>query len=230
MLIGDQFKGLGLKIYQPEGSYRYNEDSLLLAGFLKNIKKGSLIADLGAGSGLISLITARRFEHVKIYAVEIQKEIFSYLVRNIEYNNLSESIIPLNEDYRNIYKKYHQFFDLVITNPPYRKPDEGRVSRDIKRAISRHETLGTLEELLLASCRILKDKGRICLSYLAERAVDLFYFMREFGLEPKRVLPVYPFSNKNANLIIVEAIKKGGRGLTILPPFFRRDTASSESR
>ncbi len=226
MLTQEQLDKLELKIYQPRKAYRYNEDSVFLASFLDNIKKGSVIADLGAGCGIISLIISKRFEQLKIYAVEIQKEMYSILKKNIKENNLESVIVPLNEDYRFLHRDYHQYFDIVISNPPYRKPTGGRVSKDLQKAMSRHETCGSLEELLVCASRILKDKGRIYLSFLAERMTDLLYNMRENRLEPKKILPVYPFINKNSNLIIVEGVKKGGQGLVILPPFFRRDTLS----
>lgn len=220
----DYIKDFNLKIFQPQKSYRYNEDSILITQFIKNIKPNSVIADLGAGVGIISLILFKKFKSLKFYPIEIQKEIFNYLEKNIEINGAKESFTPLNMDYRDLPKSFNLFFDVIVSNPPYRKPGEGKISKEPSKAISRHETFGSIEELLKTSQRILKDKGKIYLSFLSERLVDLVYYMRYFNLEPKKVLPVYPSKEKNANLILIEGCKKGGKGVIILPPFFRRDT------
>lgn len=228
MLTTEYIEELNLKVFQPEGSYRYNEDSILLAKFIRNIKAGSKVADLGAGVGIILLILARRFDSAFFYPVEIQEEIFNILKKNIEENGLSSRFKALNLDFRLLPDSFNQVFDVVVSNPPYRKRGEGRVSKDIKRAISRHETYGGIEELLQVASRILKDRGKIYLSFLPERLVDLIYVMRDVRLEPKKILPIYPKRDKEANLILVEGVKRGGKGFFILPPFFRRDNFSSQ--
>lgn len=222
----DYIKELNLKIFQPKDSYRYNEDSVLITEFIKNLKPNSIIADLGAGVGIISLLLSKKFESLKFYPVEIQKDLFEYLEKNIEMNGLSENFSPINIDYRNLPKTFNHFFDVVVSNPPYRKRGDGRISKNLSTAISRHETFGGIEDLLRTAERILKDKGKIYLSFLAERLTDLIYFMRKVNLEPKKILPVYPAKNKNANLILIEGVKKGGKGVTIFSPFFRRDISS----
>ncbi|MCX7990596.1 MAG: methyltransferase [Proteobacteria bacterium] len=226
MSTTDYIKDLDLKIFQPVKSYRYNEDSVLIADFIENIKENSKVADLGAGVGIISLLLCKKFKNVSFYPVEIQKQLFEYLKKNIVENNLSDFFQPINLDYRNLPKNFNHFFNVVVSNPPYRKRGEGRVSSNEANAISRHETYGGIEDLLMTSERILKDKGRIYLSFLSERLTDLIYYMRHFNMEPKRIIPIYPKRDKSSNLIIVEGVKKGGKGLTILPPFFRREAFS----
>lgn len=222
----DYIKDLDLKISQPIESYRYNEDSILVCNFIENIKEKSNVADLGAGVGLISLILCKKFNLAKYYPIEIQPELFNYLKKNIDDNSLTPCFEPINLDYRELPKNFNHFFDVVVSNPPYRKEGEGRISKNLTIAISRHEKYGGVEDLIITSARILKDKGRIYVSFLAERLTDLFYYMRHYHIEPKKILPIYPNKEKKANLVLVEGIKKGGKGVTILPPFFRRDISS----
>lgn len=222
MTTSEHIEKLDITISQPKDGYRYSEDSFYLLDFIKKIKKGARVIDIGAGSGILSLALAKRFPDTHIHAVEIQDELFEILKKNIKNNNLCAGITPVNTDYRQIDKRCYSYFDAVITNPPYRAVEEGRISPDAMKAAARHETSGSLRELMESVKKLLKDKGRFYAVYLSERLVEMIHLMRTNSIEPKIIQPVYPKSNAISSFVLIEGMKKGGAGLKLLPPVFRR--------
>jgi tRNA1(Val) A37 N6-methylase TrmN6 len=108
--------------------------------------------------------------------------------------------------------------DVVTCNPPYRKPESGRINPNSSRAIARHEILVSLEDILATARYLLKIKGRFTTVYPAERLIDLLSQSRRFNLEPKRLQVVYPDLHSSAKLVLVETVLEGNPGLEILPP------------
>ena len=117
-------------------------------------------------------------------------------------------------------KKLQGTFDLVLTNPPYRKIGSGRINPLEEKATARHEIKATLEDVLRAAHGLLKDKGRLVMIYPASRAADLIRRMAGFHLEPKRLQFVHSHENDEARLVLVEALKEGHAQVKVLPPLF----------
>lgn len=222
MIEADLLSIHGICITQPENGYRYNEDSLFLANFITKMKRGAKVIDLGAGAGVLSLIVAKRFPNTTIHSVEIEPENFNFLEHNITANNLSNQITPILGDFRKLNKEFYNKFDVVITNPPYREIITGRISPNVSNATARHETFGTLNELISTAKKLLKTGGTFYSVFLSERLVDMLYFMRLYTIEPKEILPVYPKKDKNCAFFLIKGIKGAGKAITILPPVFRR--------
>ncbi|MBU4000921.1 MAG: tRNA1(Val) (adenine(37)-N6)-methyltransferase [Proteobacteria bacterium] len=207
-----------LMVKQYRTGYRFSIDSVLLAGFIEP-NGGLRAADLGAGCGIISLLLAHTHPDMKIYAVEIQKELVGIAVGNVQKNNMELRIEMVQEDIKTLnLKKLGGPVDLVVCNPPYRKVESGKINHNHQKAAARHEIHATLEDFIKASRRVLKVSGRLFMIYPAERSVDLICGMRESGLEPKRIQWVHSRLNSPAKLIMVEAIKGGGPEVRVQKP------------
>lgn len=213
-----QLKAYNLVISQPEKGYRFSVDALLLAEFT-NTTGCETVLEIGAGSGVVSLILARLNPAIFITAIEIQAAMFSHLARNIEFNEVSQRIKPLYGDIMS-YKAFFAAgsFDLVVSNPPFRKPDTGRLCPDPSEAIARHELTLDMEGLVMAARYCLKPGGRFSLIYAAERIVSLLACLVQNRLEPKRIQPIYPSKDANARMILVEAVKDAKEGGRLLAP------------
>ena len=212
-------KDLDLEIRQPQDGYRFSVDALLLADFVK-IKKGSRVIELGAGCDIISLILSKRFPDSHFTAVEIQESLFGLMEENIRINRTS-NITPLLLDMKELPKRFKPgAFDHVVSNPPFRKPDTGRLCLDSQEALSRHEILITLKELLKISCFLLSPGGRFSIVFPAERTAELMTNMSLEKLEPKRLQFVHADEERQARLILAEGVKNGGVETRILPPLF----------
>ncbi len=214
----------GIKIYQNKKGYRFSVDSLLVFSFVK-LSHAKKIADLGAGSGIIGLLLARKYQDSRVYLVELQKGLYENCKKNIEVNGLTERVTALNEDIRLIAKGKviqgleENSFDLIVSNPPFRKVKTGKISPEGERALARHEILMELKDLLKASYRLLKIGGRLCFIYLPERLVEVFINLRNTGLEPKRIRFIHSKLNEEARMVLIEAAKERKPGVIIEQPF-----------
>jgi len=208
-----------IRLYQPKQGYRFSVDSLLLFSFVR-LREVIKIADLGAGSGVIGLLLAKKYPKSSVTLIELQSELYELAKRNILLNNLQERVIALMADIREISNLKNKRFDLVVSNPPFRKPLTGLMSGEMQRAIARHEITLRLEDLIKASSSLLKYHGRLCLIHLPERLSELIETCRVNGLEPKRLRFVHSKPSVEAKMLLLEAVKQGRAGLKIEPPFF----------
>lgn len=203
-----QYKGL--KIIQNKKWFCFGMDSVLLSDFSKDIKRNSVVVDLGAGTGVISILLSGKTEAKKIICVEKQKEMAEIIQRNIQMNNLEKKLELINEDILKLGDKIEEAsIDTVVTNPPYRKQNTGIENENIQKYISKFETTATLQNFISISKRILKDKGQFFMVHRPDRLVDIIEIMRKEKIEPKRIQFVYSQieGDKDAKLVLIEGIK-----------------------
>ena len=208
-----------IKIFQKKNGYRFSIDAVLLAAFVQQLK-GERIIDIGTGSGVVPLMMAKRNPHCKIVGIEIQDSLFDLAVRNVNENDLQNRINIVKHDIKDIKSVFpHESFDIVTANPPYIKADSGRINPQEEKAISRHEIMISLEELIKTVKYLLTPTGKAVVIYPANRAIDLIEGLRRQNIEPKAMQVIYSKVQSEGKLVIVEASnssKKGG--LKILPP------------
>ena len=205
-----------LKMEIPDAQFRLSTDSMVLADFAA-FPKNSRVCDLGCGCGTLSLLLSAKDETLRITGVEILQEPARFAAKNVEENHLSGRISILNADLRSCAALANGSVDGVICNPPYYALGSGADSAKKPLASARSEENCTLPELAAVCGRILKYSGRAFFVYKPERMVDLFAALRENDLEPKRLQFVRHRADKPVCLMLVEARRGGGSGLTLLP-------------
>jgi tRNA1Val (adenine37-N6)-methyltransferase len=216
----DDLLGGRLKIFQKEKGYRFSIDSLLLAHFVY-LKRNDHVIDLGAGSSIISLILACRFESVKVVGVEIQAQLVDMARRSVKLNRLQSKIEIRQGDVKQINDFFDpQSFNVAVFNPPYRKLNSGRINPHEEKAIARHEIMGSLGNFLSSAKYLLRSLGHVFIIYPATRGAELFRQMRNNDIEPKRIRMVHSNILSSAEFILVEGIKNGGEELNVMPPLF----------
>ena len=204
----DDLEFKGLKIIQNERGFCFGIDSVLLSDFAKNIKKNSLVLDLGTGTGIIPILLCGKTNLKKVIGVEIQEEVSNMARRSSKLNNLEEKFQVLNEDILSLGKLYeNQTFDVIVTNPPYKKKDTGIINEDERKIISRHEITANLEDFVKVSRDLLKDKGEFYMVHRPERLVDIFSLLRKYKIEPKELRFVYSNMNRPPKLVLIKGIK-----------------------
>lgn len=219
----DELRPGGLTIIQKSDGYRFSLDPVLLCAFA-SIEEGDTVADLGAGSGVIPLILAARTAAEHIFGVEIQPELADRARRSVLLNSLENKVTILEGDLRALPKSLApQSFDVVLSNPPYRRRGTGRMAPVAERAVARHELSGGLEDFLRAAAFLLRHGGRFYIVYLAERLAELLALMRQVRIEPQRLRCVHSRMGEEARMVLVEGRKGGGEGLSIKPPLFVYD-------
>lgn len=220
-LTRDDLRLFGLQLFQPRHGYRYSVDALLLARFCTELKSGGRIADLGAGSGVISLVLARINPTVFVEAVENNPEMAALVRRNIQHNSLEERVSVHAEDVINL-RSSHQVstFDLVVSNPPFRTTGSGKVSPRAGRDAARHETTAGLADFLAAAKYLVKPSGRVCFIQLPSRLAEFMALAARMKLSVLRVRMIHSNAESPATMFMAE-LAKGRRGtLVVEPPLF----------
>lgn len=215
----DDLEYKGLKIIQNKDGFCFGVDSVLLSDYAKNIKKSAKVVDMGTGTGIISILLCKKTNLEKIYGIEIQKEVADMAKRSSELNHLEDKFEVINADIKNILTILNKNeYDVIVTNPPYKKLDTGVKSLDEKNLISRHEVECTLEDIIENSSKLLKDLGEFYMVHKAERLVDIMYLLRKHKLEPKNIRFVHSKSEDKPTLILVRAVKGAKEFLKIDKP------------
>jgi tRNA1Val (adenine37-N6)-methyltransferase len=213
-----------LRILQKRHGYRFSIDAPLLAHFAEPGPRDRII-DLGTGCGIIPLILTFRRKTSRVIGVEIQPSLADLARRTAALNRSASRIKIWEKDLKDLNTKRLQgAFDLVLSNPPYRKVGSGRINPRQEKALARHEIMATLEDVLRIARHLLKDKGRLAMIYPASRTADLLKGMAGFHLEPKRLQFVHSHEKDEARLVLVEALKEGRPQIKILPPYFLYDS------
>ena len=206
----DDLEFKGLKIIQNSEGFCFGIDSVLLTDFAKDIKTNSKVIDLGSGTGIIPILLSAKTKNTLFVGIEIQETVAEMANRSVQLNDLQDRIKIKNENILNLKDIYEKGkFDAITTNPPYKKVNTGIVNENDKKLISRHEITASLEDFIRISSYLLKDFGEFYMVHRPDRLVDIFYFMRKYNIEPKKIRFVYPNKNKKANIILIKGIKCG---------------------
>ena len=208
-----------LKIIQKKDGFCFGMDSVMLANFAKISKKNAVIADLGTGTGIISILIAAKNNIQKIYGFDIQEDMIEMANRSVKMNNLQDKIEMINTDIVGLSKsKFKNVFDTVVTNPPYKKMNTGIVNDNEKKLISRHEFKCTLNDIIFESSKLLKDNGIFYMVHRPERLPDILILMRNNKIEPKEIQFVYPKIAAQSNLVLIKGVKYAKEYMKVLEP------------
>ena len=217
----DQLFSTDVKIIQNREVFSYSIDSVLLSRFPEIPSRG-LIVDICSGNGAVGLFASTRTK-APIIEVEIQERLADMAERSIHLNHLEDQVQMIHDDLKNLLNHVPRTgVDLILCNPPYFK-----VSETSKKNVSeyyllaRHEITTNLEEICDIARHALKSNGILAMVHRPDRFLDIIDTMRQYNLAPKRIQFVYPKMGKDANMLLIEAIKDGSTdGLKILPPLF----------
>ena len=211
-----------LKIIQNTDGFCFGIDSVLLSDFAKDIKSGSTVIDLGTGTGIIGLLVLAKTSAKNVVGIEVQTEVAEMALRSIKLNNLENKFKIINCDIKNVLENVkREEFDVVVTNPPYKKINTGGKNENEKKLISRHEILADVFDFIKTSKQVLKDKGILYMVHRPERLADIIYALRENKIEPKKIRFVYSKrDSKEAKLVLIKAVKNGGTFLQIDKPLY----------
>ncbi len=185
-LTSEYFESANITVWQPERGHRYGQESVALAEFAR-IETAARVAELGAGTGLISLLIAAKRRPQGVVAVEIQPAFHEIAQRNVKENGFEAIVRCVNEDYRKFASANKGAFDCVVSNPPFFRADEGRLSPDPLRAAARHELNGTIDELVQSAHTLLSAGGSFYVVFDARRSDELKRSAENAGFKAIRI-------------------------------------------
>ncbi len=235
-----------IQIYQSKNGYRFSVDALLLFSFI-NLPRVKKIADLGSGSGIIGILLAKKYPHAEVILIELQKSLARLAEKNVVLNNLDDRVKVVIADVKEFGVKSLELsktesrvkspainqtlnskinselitpnsFDLIVSNPPFRKVKTGRLSIGDEKAMARHEIMVSLSDIVKSASSLLRHQGRFCAIHIPERLAEIIDIMRGNALQPKRLRFVHSHISSDAKMVLVEAVKGGRPGLKIESP------------
>ncbi len=214
----DDLQKNGYRIIQNPKKFCFGMDAVLLSGFAK-VKRGEKMLDLGTGTGIIPILMEAKSQGEHFTGLEIQEESADMARRSVWLNRLEDRIDIVVGD---IKRASHIFgrnaFDVVTVNPPYMIGEHGIVNPDMPKAIARHEVLCTLEDVVREAAAVLKPNGRFYMVHRPFRLVEILSMMVQYKLEPKRMRMVYPYVDKEPNMVLIEGILGGRSRIAVEKP------------
>lgn len=208
----DDLQRNGYQIIQNRDGFCFGMDAVLLSGFAK-VKPGEKAVDLGTGTGIIPILLEAKNEGIHYTGLEIQEEVADMAARSVALNHLEDKITIVRGDIKEASRLFGAAsFDVVTSNPPYMNDSHGLKNPDLPKAISRHEVLCTLEDVTREAARLLRPGGRFYLVHRPHRLIEIITALKNVSLEPKRMKMVHPFADKEANMVLIEAVR-GGRSM-----------------
>ncbi|MEE1243714.1 MAG: tRNA1(Val) (adenine(37)-N6)-methyltransferase [Frisingicoccus sp.] len=214
----DDLERNGYKIIQNPNKFCFGMDAVLLSGFA-NVKKGEKVLDMGTGTGIIPILLEAKTEGQHFTGLEIQEESADMARRSVAYNHLEEKIDIVTGDIKTASEWFPlASFDVITSNPPYMTDAHGIKNPEAPKAIARHEVLCTLDDLARETSRLLRPGGRFYLIHRPFRLVEIFQTLTAYKLEPKRMKLVYPFVDKEPNMVMIEAIRGGKSMIKVEEP------------
>ena len=214
----DELHRNGYVIIQNPKKFCFGMDAVLLSGFAK-VKSGERALDLGTGTGIIPILLEAKTDGEHFTGLEIQNESADMAERSVALNHLESKIDIVTGDIKDASKQFGaSSFDVITTNPPYMIGHHGQSAANEAKAIARHETLCTLEDVLRESAKLLKPKGRFYMVHRPFRLAEIMSKMVEYKIEPKRMQLVYPFVDREPNMVLIEGLRGGNSRLTVEKP------------
>lgn len=214
----DELNRNGYYIIQDPGRFCFGMDAVLLSGFAR-VKPGEKALDLGTGTGIIPILLEAKTKGEHFTGLEIQPESADMAARSVAYNHLEEKVDIVTGDIKEASQIFGaSSFDVVTTNPPYMIGQHGLVNEGDAKAIARHEILCDLDDILRESARILPPGGRFYMVHRPFRLAEIFSKMVAYRIEPKRMQMVYPFVDKEPNMVLIEGLRDGKSRLTVEKP------------
>lgn len=208
----------GMKLIQARSGYRFSIDAVLLAHFV-DLSRVKRVVDLGTGNGVIPLLTAGREENCELTGVEFQEDMVKRARRNVSMNGLDERVKIVHADIKRIEDCLTGgYADLVLSNPPFWRKGEGRISSNKEEALARHEIEVDLGDIVAKADYLLRQGGRLAIIQRADRLEEMMMLFKQNKFCLKRMRMIHSRIDHPAKLVLLEGQKNGHGKLDILPP------------
>ncbi|MCP3063417.1 methyltransferase [Myxococcus sp. K38C18041901] len=211
----------GVRVFQRRDGYRFTLDAVLLAAFAatESTQGSGRILELGAGSGVVSLLLVKQFGLGPVDALELQPAVHARLTRAVALNDCESRVRPVLGDLKRIREQVTGgAYVQVVSNPPFRVADAGVRSPDDERAISKSEVACDARDVVAAARYALAPGGLVSLVYPAARAAEVLGLLAQSKLHPRVLRFVHSRVEAPATRFLVQAVRDRDRGLTVRPP------------
>lgn len=214
----DELQRNGYRIIQNPERFCFGMDAVLLSGFAR-AKKQERCLDVGCGNGIIPILMEAKTEGKHFTGLEIQPESADMAKRSVALNGLQDRIDIVEGDIKDASKIFGaSSFHVVTTNPPYMTAQHGLTNVYEAKTIARHEVLCNLEDIIRESARLLMPGGRFYMVHRPFRLAEIISLMVQYRMEPKRMRLVYPYVDREPNMVLIEGLRGGKSRMTVEKP------------
>lgn len=214
----DDLQRCGYKIIQDPERFCFGMDAVLLSGFAK-AKEGDRVLDMGTGTGIIPILMEAKTPARELVGLEIQPESADMARRSVAFNQLESKIQIIDGDIKEAASIFGAAsFDVVTCNPPYMIGQHGIQNLDAPKAIARHEIHCTLEDVISQAAKLLKPGGHFYMVHRPFRLAEMISLMTQYRVEPKRMQLVYPYVDKEPNMVLIEGVRGGRSRMQVEKP------------
>lgn len=214
----DELHRNGYQIIQNPQGFCFGMDAVLLSGYA-SVKENEIVLDLGTGTGIIPILLEAKTKGFHFTGLEIQEDVADMARRSVSLNKLENKVRIVQGNIKEASQIFGKsVFDVVTSNPPYMNENHGLKNPNLPKAIARHELLCNLEDIVRETALVLKPGGRFYMVHRPRRLIEIIGMLSKYHLEVKRLRPVYPMLGKEANMVLLEAVRGGKPLLKLEPP------------
>ena len=226
----DDLERNGLMLIQHPGRFCYGVDAVLLSWFAK-ASEGEHVLDFCTGTGVVPILMTAKTAASHFTGLEIQEEVAKMASRSVVLNHLGDKVSIICGDLKNTKTLFGKgVFNVVTVNPPYMAGGNGLVGADYSKAVSRHEILCSLEDVIRESANVLVAGGRMYMVHRPYRLGDIICLMKQYKMSPRRLCMVHPKASQEANLVLIEGIRGGNTQIRVEAPLVLFDEDGQESK
>lgn len=153
-------------IHQEQCAMKVSTDACLFGAYIAHFLETNSIAtsavlDIGAGTGLLSLMLAQKNPKAQYTAIEFDVFAASQASENILKSPWKEQMTVINEDVLIWSQNAKSLYDLIVCNPPFFS--QHLLSDKQERIMARHDEFLTLENIEQLAFKHLMNDGIIAL-------------------------------------------------------------------
>ena len=207
-----------LHIIQSEDGFRFGMDAVILSDFAR-VRPHEHVIDMGTGTGILPILLSSQREDATFSALELQPQMADMATRSVALNGLSERIRVYAADMRDAASLLgYQCAHMVVSNPPYGKQGSTLKNATNSVTLAKHEEDAGIDSWVQSCSAVLRNMGRLCMVFPAQRLLELTDAFRNHRIEPKRIRMVYAKVDRAPYLVLLEGMKNAKPGLLWMPP------------
>ena len=203
-MANNYFQFKQFKIIQEKSAMKVGTDGALL-GAWANVTGVKNVLDIGAGTGLISLMIAQR-SSAKVLGIEIEENAALEANENVQRSPWGNRVAIENISFQNFEKSSKEKFDLIISNPPFFS--DSYKNENTNLAIARHNDLLPFSDLIKGSVKLLDKNSRLAIILPTIQAKIFIELAKQEGLHLNRLTKVRPNAKKDSNRFLMEFTQK----------------------
>jgi tRNA1Val (adenine37-N6)-methyltransferase len=190
-------------VWHDKCGMKVGTDGVLLGAWTKAV--GNIdVLDIGAGTGLVSLMIAQK-TNGNIDTVEIDEDACCQMAENFTRSTWQERLTAHQSSIQDYAKVCSKKYDLIVSNPPFFQTS--LKSPDLKRAQARHSETLSLQDLVFAISRLLKPDGRFAVILPVELKGDYISEISKYDFWVTHETKVIPYPGKSPVRVLIESAR-----------------------